>query len=206
MIFELKEQRMKTLIRHLCLIILVQLCAGSAASWAKGPRFYFEVRSVKIPSGTKITIKDKAKAILLSEFKKQPQVVTELSDPPPQGGDLEKALKARGLEGFGLVLRITKNQHTLQPPPSGKVYKVLMVEVAVAIDAEKIPSGQMAIAGEGTAQVGTEVSKLNEKELMQLTEEALTESIGQAIRQTLAKLTPSGKAPATHKKARRKKR
>lgn len=165
----------------------------SAAASEGRPRFYMEVRSVKEPPRTSPSLKEPGKAIFLTELKKHPQVVTELGDPPPSGPDLEKALKAKRLTGYGLVLRITKASHSLNPPAKGKVYKVLMVEVSVAIDAEKIPSGQMALAGEGTAQVGTEVRRVKEKERVQLMHEALTEAIRQAVDRSVAKLSGGAK-------------
>lgn len=161
---------------------------GTAAISEGRPRFYMEVRAVKEPPKTTPSLKERGKAIFLSELKKHPQVVTELGDPPPSGPALAKALKAKRLTGYGLVLRVTKASHSLNPPPKGKVYRVLMVEVSVAIDAEKIPSGQMALAGEGTSQVGTEVSRVKEKERVQLTYEALTEAIRQAVDRSVAKL------------------
>lgn len=152
------------------------------------PRFYMEVRAVKEPPKTAPSLKERGKAVFLSELKKHPQVVTELSDPPPSGPALEKALKAKRLTGYGLVLRITRASHSLNPPAKGKVYKVLMVEVSVAIDAEKIPSGQIALAGEGTSQVGIEVSRVKEQERVQLTYEALTDAVRQAVDRSIDKL------------------
>jgi hypothetical protein len=169
------------------------LVLGAGAVSEGRPRFYMEVRAVKEPPKTSPSLKERGKQVFLDELKKHPEVVTDLGDPPPTGAELAKALKTRRLTGYGLVLRITKVAHSLNPPAKGKVYKVLMVEVAVAIDAEKIPSGQMALAGEGNAQVGTEVSRVKEKERIQLTHEALTEAIRQAVGKSVAKLGGGGK-------------
>jgi len=185
-----------------CTLLLGLLAAAPAQ--AKGPRFYFDVRGVQVPAGSRPELKEKARAILIAELKKQASVVLELGSPAPKGEELEKALKDRKLDGYGLVLRVTKSGHTLQPPPAGKTYKVLMVEVAVAIDAEKIPSGQMALAGEGTASVGTEVTSVKEKERLQLLGEALADAIKQAVAKSITKLGQAGKPEK--RPARKKKR
>lgn len=177
------------------------LLPGAASAKAKGPRFYFELRGVQVPAGEKADLKEQARIVLLAELKKHPELVTELATPNPTGDELVKQLKARRLEGFAIVLRVVTSKHELRPPAAGKLYKQLMVEVAVAIDAEKIPSGQMALAGEGSAEVGTEVKKVNEKERLQLRAEALADAIKQAVGKTVVKLG----APAP-KASKRKKR
>lgn len=164
------------------------MASAPAAAAARTPRFYFEVRGVQVPAGAAADLKERARGVLLAELKRQPVVVMELGAPRPRGAELEKALKARGLTGYELVLRVVKSKHSLQPPPAGKVYKMLMVEVEVAIDAQKIPGGQMALAGEGTAQVGTEVSSVRDKEKQELLTEALAEAIKQAVAKSVSKL------------------
>lgn len=188
--------------RLLCAALIL---ATPAAAVAKGAKLYIETRGVKEPPGTKPSLVDKARALLEAELKQQPAVTTDLGSPPPDAKRIEESLKAKRLQGYGIVLRVTKASHSLNPPAKGKVYKTLMVEVAVAIDAEKIPSGQMALAGEGTAEVGTEVARLQEKERVQLTHEALAEAIKQAVVRSVAKLTaPPEKAGGPGKRAPRK--
>ena len=154
------------------------------------PRLYVELRDVKEPDGTKPSLTAKARAIVLREFGKHPAVVTQLGTPAPTGAALHKVLKKRRLKGFGTVLRITKASHSIKPPPKGKGYRMLLFEVAVAIDAEKIPTGQMALAGQGTATVGTEIGRFKEQERVQLSHEALTEAIRQAVDKSVKKLNP----------------
>jgi hypothetical protein len=186
--------------RHVVLLAAAVLI-GTFAEAAARPRLYFEIRGVKEPKGTKPSVVDRARTVLLEELKKHPQVVTDLGDPPPT--DLAKALKSKRLAGYGLVLRVTKVAHSMNPPAKGKVYRVLMVEVNVAIDAEKIPTGQMALAGEGSAQVGTEVSRFKEKERVELVKEALVEAIRQAVGKSIAKLSPGAKKRPARRKRRR---
>ncbi len=167
---------------------------------------YWELRGVKEPAGTKPPLVEKAKATFSSEVKKYPEVLTKLGDPPLKGDALNKALEEKKITGYGLILRIVKAKHSLNPPPKGKVYRVLMAEVKVALDAEKIPSGQMALAGEGEAQVATEVSRYNEKDRNQLIIEGLNESIKQAVKKSVLKLTTSEKPTKKRRARKRRKR
>jgi hypothetical protein len=182
-------------------LLPVLLLAGSPAA-AKPPRFFFQVRAVQVPPGSAPGLKDKARATLMAELKQQPTVVLELGDPPPQGADLEKTLEARKLLGYELVLRVRKSSHELKPPAPGKAYKQLMVEVDVAIDAQQIPGGQLALAGEGNSQVGTEVKAVREQEKQQLLGEALNDAVKQAVSKSVSKLGTSKttKAPRRKKK------
>ncbi len=82
------------------------------------------------------------------------------------------------------------------------LFKVLMVEVSMAIDADKIPSNQMALAGDGTAQVATEVRSIKPKELTQLRQEAATAAIKQAVE----KFITTFKSKKKSKKRRRRRR
>jgi hypothetical protein len=167
------------------------------------PRYYVELRGVKEPAKSRPSLRAKAKAIVPEEFGKHPAVVTSLGDPTPKGKALAKALKARRLTGYGVILRITKASHSILPPEKGKAYRRLLVEVAVAIDAEKIPSGQMALAGQGNAQVATEISRYTEKERDQLAHEALTEAVRQAVGKSVNKLS-GGKAKRRRRGRRRR--
>jgi hypothetical protein len=177
------------------------LVVGASSASAKPPKFYFQLRGVQAPAKSPASVKDKAKEVLIAELKKQPSVVLDLGQPatPEQ---LAEILKARKLDGYELMLRVVKSGHSLQPPPAGKLYKMLMVEVEVAIDAQKIPSGQMALAGEGSAQVGTEVKTVNEKEKLQLLGEALEKSISEAVAKSIKKLGAAkySKPPRAKKK------
>ena len=198
--------RLVTLCRTLAVGLALVVLAFTGTAQAKAPKFYFDVRGVKVPPGTLPGLQAKTRDIFLAELKRQPVVVTDLGTPSPRGAELEKALQAKKLQGFGVVLRVVKAKHTLSPPAAGKVYKMLMVEVEVAIDAEKIPSGQMALAGEGSAQVGTEVQKVKPEEQAQLTSEALTEAVRQAVTRSISKLSTGEKPAATRKKSPPRKR
>jgi hypothetical protein len=191
----------KTILNVVLLTGTIVSCGVAEAK----PRLYWELREVREPAKAKPSMKSKARAIFNAELKKHPEVVTQL-DPRPSGDELAKTLKRRKLTGYAMVLRITKIGHSMNPPAPGKVYKVLMVEVNVAIDAEKIPSGQMALAGQGSAQVGTEVSRFKEKERIQLTIEALTEAIGQAVKRSVGKLTGKKKRRRRSRGRRRRAR
>lgn len=192
------NQPVRTIVNVVLLATFV-MCGVAEAR----PRIYWELREVREPAKAKPSMKAKARAIFNAELKKHPEVVTKLDS---TGDNLAKTLKEKKLTGYAMVLRITKMGHSMNPPAPGKVYKVLMVEVNVAIDAEKIPSGQMALAGQGSAQVGTEVNRFKEKERVQLTVEALTEAIGQAVKRSVSKLTGKKKRRRRSRSRRRKAR
>ena len=184
------------LICSLCLALWA--CAQPAQAAGKA-MFYFQVQGVRLAKGIDGKVEQQAQKLLHDILEKNPKIVTNLGDKPLAGKELEKQLKAMQLDGYGVILRVTKAQHSLEPPPKGKVFKILMVEVQVAIDAEKIPSGQMALAGEGMAQVGTETRKFNVKERDQLRGEALTDAINQAITKSVTRLSYSYYKTHRHK-------
>lgn len=171
------------------------------SAWA-APRLYVEIRGVQEGPQGKCGLKEQARGLLEKGLRERPEVTLDVGQPRPTGADLQRVLKSRKLIGYGLLLRITRCAHELLPPPKGKVYKLLMTDVAVAIDAEKIPSAQMALAGEGQANVGMEVSRVKEAELRQLLLEALTEATKQAVVRSVDKLAK----PAGATKKRRKSR
>jgi hypothetical protein len=196
---------------HLAVITALAFIACSSLALAKkkapsssstNPKFYFELRDVEIPRGAKPELKNLAKKLLQAELQNTPQIASDLGDPPPQGEALERVLHERKLQGYGIVLRITQHKQSIEPPPEGKVYKVSMVEVSLAIHAEKLPHGQLALAGEGMAQVGTEITRVNEKEQQQLLREALADAIHQAMSKSVNKLAAPAHNPT--KKSRKK--
>jgi hypothetical protein len=178
------------------------IAASPAAARTRQPTLYLDVRGIKEPPKAKPSLKDLARDLLGKELSKHKTVVTTLGDPEPTGAALAKALKKRGLIGYGIILRITKVDHSIHPPAKGSAYKVLMVEVSVAVDAEKIPSGQMALAGSGTTPVGTEVSRFRKKERDQLIREALAGAIKEAVARSVAKLSPSKQKPRRRSRRR----
>jgi len=191
-----------------CSLLAVVLLAllGSSPALGKGRKLYLDVRGVKEPERTTPSLRGMAQTVLVEELKRHPEVVTSLGDPAPKGADLVRELEARKLDGYGVVLRITKVAHSLKAPPKGKVYKVLQVEVEVAVDAEKIPSGQMALAGEGSAQIGTEVSRYKESERVQLVKEALTDATRQAVGKAVVRLGEKDKPAKSRGKPRGKRK
>ncbi|MBW2733035.1 MAG: hypothetical protein JRH20_11640 [Deltaproteobacteria bacterium] len=169
-------------------------------------RYYVGLQAVKEAKATKTCkLAKKANDLFLSLLDAEKTVTTRLEgNPAPRSKAFAAALKRQKLAGYATILRITTCKHELQPPQPGKSYKVLMVEVGIAIDAEKIPSGQLARAGMGSAQVGTEVSRIKPKELQSLREEALAAATKHAVKRFIATL--DGKKTKKKSKARRSKR
>lgn len=169
-----------------------------------GKKMYFEIRGVQTPANAPAGLKEQAKALLISELKKYPQVLLDLGNPPPTGDDIEKALKKNKAQGYAVILRITKAQSTVKPAAPGKIYQTLSAEIALAIDADKIPAGTMALAGEGSSEVATEIKKVDEKERQSLMADALIDSLSKAVKQTVIKMSSTKKDPPA--KSARKKR
>ena len=154
---------------------------GSTGLARTAPRFYVAVRDVTQAKEVKCELKSAAKSLLDKTLAKHPSVVTRLDKDDLSGAKLEAELKARKLVGYAVILRITRCTDRLLPPRAGHAYKVLAVEVATAIDAERMPSSKMAAAGDGSAEVATEVTTVKPKELDSLRLEALTAAIEQAV-------------------------
>ncbi|MCC6749518.1 MAG: hypothetical protein IT371_17770 [Deltaproteobacteria bacterium] len=188
-------------------LIVAGLCAAAVEARGEArPRFYLEVRGVRDASAGVCGKEAQLRAALLAELKKRPEVVTDLGSPPPKAEALEGALKERRLVGYALLLRVVRCGHEVKPPAKGKVYRTLSADVAVALDAEKIPSGQMALAGDGDAQVATEVGEVKDKERKQLLAEALAEATKQAVTKSVQTLSspPKGGAKGRGKKGRKR--
>ena len=194
-----------------CLVslgLLLGPLAGDAQT-KKAARFYVKIYSVAEPKGTKPSLKPRAAALLKKLLGKHPEIVMDLGQKVTTKDELARALAAKKLKGYELGLRLTKAAHAMHPPQPGKVYKVLMVEVAVAIDMQKIPTDQMALAGEGSAQVGVETARLKEKERVELLHEALDVAMKQAVSRTVFRLKNpivTSKPKPRRRKKRRKRR
>lgn len=167
------------------------------AEQAPEPRYVVEVREVKQVASKTCDLREDGKRLLEAQLGKVPNVTTRR----PAAA---KRSESPGAEGYALVLRIVRCEHALKPPPPGRAYRVLTADVAVALDAEKIPSGQLARAGDGEAQVGTEVQRIKPSELRELQSEALAAAIEQSVGKFVKSLDE--KAHAKRKTARRKRR
>lgn len=193
-----------------CFVVLTTLSSGLAISSAQGappparPKYYVQVQEVKQLVSKTCDLREQGKRLLTEQLTKHAEVITQLpGGVPADKAALAKLLQQQGLEGYSLVLRITKCAHSLEPPRPGGTYKVLMVDVELALDAEKIPSGQLARAGEGQAQVGAEVAQVKPSELRQLQSEAAAVATNQAADGFLRSLQPKSGAKRKRKRPRR---
>ncbi|MCA9671525.1 MAG: hypothetical protein KC503_38270 [Myxococcales bacterium] len=167
------------------------------------PKLYVEIGGVK--AAAKCGLRKKALETLTKEFSASNKVTLDIGKPAPKGKALAKVLKKRRLKGYRVQLRITKCGTEVHPPPKGKVYRVLMASVSVAVDAEKLPSDQMALAGQGSASVGTEISTVKEKEKRQLLGEAMVAATKQAVGKSIATLL-GGKTKKRRRRRRKRRR
>ena len=167
--------------------LLISPLSGQAQD-NKKPLFFIKIYSVKEPKGTKPSLRPRAAALLTKLLSRHPELTFDLGARVSTRAELAKLLKSRKLMGYELGLRVTRAAHAMHPPRPGKVYKVLMVDVAVAIDMQKIPTDQLALAGEGSSQVGVETARLKEKERVELLHEALDSAMKQAVSRTVHRL------------------
>jgi hypothetical protein len=183
--------------------------AGAAPKRARKvkPRYYVQPRNVTLQlSASCAPVEKLGRDVLVKRLNNSALVVTSLKDAPTAPKDLAKLLKSRGLEGYALDLRITACSHELLPPRPGSAYQVLSVALSAALDAEKLPSGQIARAGEGTAQIGTEVRRIERAELEKLRVEALEAAVGQAVDAFIRSLGKSKRRRAQKRPGKHKRR
>lgn len=192
--------------RHLWSIAALAAAVAASRPADAQPSFYVSIRTVKQTDSGECKLEKQARELLDKSLSKHPSVVTRLKDPEPTGKALEAELTARKLTGYAVILRITRCAHRLLPPRPGHAYKILAVEVRTAIDAEKLPSSKMAAAGDGTAEVATEVSRIKEKELQSLRVEALGAAIDQAAGKFVKGLSQPKQSKRRTKKRRRRAR
>ena len=188
------------------LFICSSASAVSAAPDKGKARFFVHLQAVKERT-KECRLAAAATKTVRQLLARAPAVTVDLGIPIPKDKKVLAALLAkRGLVGYGIVFRINSCKHSLEPPPKGKKRKVLMVEVNTVIDAEKLPVGQLALAGSGGGQVGTHASKVHPKELQQLRREALSVATKQAVARFLRTLTEAPSKRSKKKRQRRKRR
>ncbi|MCB9555993.1 MAG: hypothetical protein H6707_07805 [Deltaproteobacteria bacterium] len=155
----------------------------SASLYAKRPaKIYVAQADVQpAPDSNCQPLIAQATAVLPALLSASGKVVDKDPQAPTAAKALETWLKAKRFAGYRIVVRLVRCATRLDPPLAGKRYPVQFAEVASAIDAERVPSGQMALAGTGDAQIGIEVSKPSARSQAEALKEALTASLRQAI-------------------------
>lgn len=168
------------------------------------PRFFVQLRAVREAPKSTCHLAKKASQLVKATLAKVGMITLDLGVPLPKAKDaLAALLKKRKLTGYAIVFRITRCRHELKPPAPGKAYKTLAVDVATAVDAEKIPSGQIALAGTGDAQVQTEVTRIKPSELASLRDDALKSATEQSIGRFVKTLSQK---PKRHRRRHRRTR
>ena len=160
------------------------------------PRYFFHVGTVSDAEGIKSGVLDEARALLLDELRKHPEVTVDLGVPE---ADIPAQLTARKLAGYELSLKILEVERSSEPPPTGKQYAVLKRRVRLSLFGTTIPGKVMAVGGEGDAQVAMEVS-INatpaalDKSAHELLVEICKDALRQAVDLTIAKMELAQKA------------
>ncbi|PID38172.1 MAG: hypothetical protein CSA24_01370 [Deltaproteobacteria bacterium] len=189
--------------RAAALLLLANVLALPQLGEAK-PRFFVYLRAVKEQVNTRCKLASQARALVKKLLAKDPTITLDLGAPMPKSKKaLAKLLAAKKLRGYGIVFRITRCKHSLNPPAKGRRAKVLMVEVGSALDAETIPSGQLALAGIGAGQVGTEVSRIRKEELASLRADALEVAAKQSVARFITNLGSRRSHPPSKRRRRR---
>jgi hypothetical protein len=171
----------------------------SSMAMAAPAKFYVVVRGVEDGEGVRSGIKDEALKLFTDELGRHAELT--LTAPPglPVTDDhevLKEALKAKGLKALEVTLRILSVTQVVNPPPTGKQYRVLVRGVKLSVFGDSLPDRVMAIGGNGESQVGAEISAHADldKEGKPLLVDATKEAIKQAVDMTVAKLQlPEGK-------------
>jgi hypothetical protein len=168
-------------------------------------KFYVVIRGVEDAEGVKSGIKDEALAAFTAELGHHPELT--LTPPPglPSTDDpaaLKAALTAKKIKALELTLRILSVTQALNPPPPGKMYRVLVRGIKLSVFGDSLPDHVLAIGGDGESQVGAEVgANANlDKEGKPLLIDACKEAVKQAVDMTVAKLTMGDKKLPSKKK------
>lgn len=177
--------------------------AARGRAWAAGPkkpRFYFRVTEVL--GEVEPDIQQKAIELLQQELGRRDAFTPDLGGTDPSG----PALKARGLRGFDVSLRVESLSKELKQPRPGRPLKQLMMGVRVSVFGAEIPDHKLAFSGEGESMQMFEVDERRlDKESSALVMDVLADAISQAVDQAVMKLTqPSN--PPSHAKSKRKRK
>jgi hypothetical protein len=173
------------------LLMLLGVLSPSARAAADATKFYVVVRGVDEAGGVHSGITSEAQKIFIDELRKHPELTLE---PPPglptDPEQLHDALKARKLKALELTLRILGVTQATNPPPPGKQYRVLVRGIKLSVFGDTVPEKQMAIGGNGDAQVGAEIgANANEdREGKAALLDATKEAVKQAVDMTVTKL------------------
>ena len=152
------------------------------------PRYYVELAGVgglASAKGAPCDLSD-TKRLVAQLLAAQPEVTTRITG--ASKGSLAKALKAQRLLGYRILFRVTRCQRDLDRPKPGRPFRQFRVLIETAVDAEKIPSRQMALAGVGQAELAAEVSKASPRELQSVVNDTLREASKRAIKRFMEKI------------------
>ena len=168
---------------------------------AAAPKYYIELKDTEEAAGVKSGLVAEARKLLEESLKKRPDVVlAEKGAKAPT----EEELKAKGLRGIAMVVRIESMSDEIVPPPSGKGYKQLQGSIRTTVLGTAVPSQMMVLSGDGECTVGTQVSggQASEAEKKGLRMDALKDALGQSLDKAFKRL---GEKPKDPKKKPKKK-
>jgi hypothetical protein len=109
--------------------------------------------------------------------------------------------KRKGLRAFEFAVRVLRLDRGVKPPMAGKRFRMLEQIVKLSVVGTTYPEGLLAVGGDGEStiqiEIGERVTPGQEREVL---EEAVKDSVEQAVKQGMLKLSrPLGK-PTSEKR------
>jgi len=144
------------------------------------------------------------KATLIETLRKQPEVTLELESPLSNTEAVKAECKRKGLRAFEFAVRVLRLDRGVKPPMAGKRFRMLEQIVKLSVVGTTYPEGLLAVGGDGEStiqiEIGERVTPGQEREVL---EEAVKDSVEQAVKQGMLKLSrPLGK-PTSEKRGRK---
>jgi hypothetical protein len=190
--------------------IVFALAACAFSSTAIAQKYYVVVNGVDEATGVSSGISDEAKQLFIDELKRHDELTLEAPPGlPTEPRALDAALKERKLRAFEVTLKIQSVKRSVDPPPPGKQYRVLVRGVKLSVFGDTLPEKVMAIGGDGEAEVGEEVGRNDDIDVKgkKLLIECAKTAIKQAVDMTITKLNLAdkpGKASGAKKPKKKK--
>jgi hypothetical protein len=162
------------------------------------PRFLILIRGVEEAEGVQSKIVPTLKELFQAELGHHPECTLtppEGLPPPTQPEAMKAELKRRHLKAYEVTLRVLGVTSRLDPPKTGKQYKVLVRGIKLSVFGATVPEKLVALGGDGEAEAGSEVgAQANlERDGNTLLLDVSKIAIKQAVDMTFKKLNLAGK-------------
>jgi hypothetical protein len=178
--------------------------ATAAPARSKKPKYYFKIHEINVGNHDEPGLADMARELLEKELGSRPEFTSDLGEAADDTAVIA-ALKARGLRGFRVSLRLDNLSKELVPPRPGGRQKQLAVGTKLSVFGTTLPGEKLAFGGDGEAVVEAEVVESRLPELTPpLVKDVLGQALKQAVDQAVAKLSLPRAAPMNESKRKRR--